>query len=439
MAKQATASTDGIVVQYDGIEPDRYQSIESSAQKFIEKLIGDLKGDCVWCLSESVWPALTMPESVNAPIKQPLLRLVPLSRIGQMEGKSGSLVLIGYLADKSDPSRLHSHPLVIKTCLAAKDKLRNEYENAKSIKPYAYDQKDSCAIPVYFDDQSGEYHVLWSIYSPASSIWPSVGQLDSHSLVVEDFREKLTLGDERSSDILVNTFNLLRNFHQRFGKASSDSRNLLEEYEPYLRKIDYHDSWQPWKEEWGNGKVIEDAGSKFPNPLKVLERLSSIQCPMFIGAIHGDLHPGNVVLVDGNPRLIDFGWAKDRAHIAKDYVLMECNLRFHTVRPQLKQKDVYVLSDWIEWNEPIPNGLGAYTQQRAQLIKQLRDLASASFPPDTDWDWEYIVPLFLVALGLFRFSPQLGNQQAAVRFTLNLARTVDQLISSREGKENETK
>jgi len=50
---------------------------------------------------------------------------------------------------------------------------------------------------------------------------------------------------------------------------------------------------------------------------------------MFLGAIQGDLHPGNIVYTrGGRPAIIDFGWASDKAHVAKDFVLLECNLRF---------------------------------------------------------------------------------------------------------------
>jgi hypothetical protein len=149
--------------------------------------------DSVWSLSESLWPALMMPEYADKSIKNLTLRLTPLSRIGQMEGKSGSLVLIGFFADTDDEERPHSHPVVIKTLsVENRNKLREEYDSALSIKTFVYDQKDNFAIPIHFDDLQQGYHVLWSIFSPSDPIWPvGVSGTSSSSFKVKDLREPL--------------------------------------------------------------------------------------------------------------------------------------------------------------------------------------------------------------------------------------------------------
>ena len=147
-----------IDVQFEATEPERLEAIRSSAAKLVTRMLATPNDDCVWNLAESVWPALRMPEYAAKPIKKIALRLVPLSRIGQMEGKSGSLVLIGFLADTDDLQRPHSHPIVIKTLSTEQhDKLHEEYKNALSIKPFAYDQKDSLAIPIFFDPDQQEF------------------------------------------------------------------------------------------------------------------------------------------------------------------------------------------------------------------------------------------------------------------------------------------
>ena len=230
--------------------------------------------------------------------------------------------------------------------------------------------------------------------------------------------------------VLDATFRLLRNLHHRLNKAQLEERLYCEEYERYLRKLDGGEWGLEWKEAWGTSEThhVDDAGGRFANPFWILERLRTVRKPMYIGAVHGDLHPGNVVLTDDQPRIIDFGWARDSAHIAKDFVLMECNLRFHTVRPELNQRDVHALSDWIKWDTPIPEALVRYTRDRAELIQHVRDIAKRTFPKETNWEWEYIVPLFLVAFGLLRFAPQLGNQQAAVRFVLALGTEIGHIL-----------
>ena len=424
-----------VQVRFDYTEPDRLRAIESSAGKLLDKLNQPAPDGSVWSLAESFWPALGMAEYKGKPVQNIALRLVPLSRIGQMEGKSGSLVLIGYLADADDRGKPHSHPVVIKTRdLKKGDKLKEEYDNALSIKPFAYDQKDNLAIPVHFDSDLDVFSVLWSIFSPSSPVWP-VGVTDNSedALQVSDLRDQLVASSKDAISTLEATFDILRNLHHRLNKASSQVRSIGDEYWKYFRKPD-SDVWAAWRTEWGDKEFVQDAGGKFPNPFKVAKKLKSKKAALHIGAIHGDLHPGNIVLADGKPRIIDFGWAQDSAHIAKDFVLMECNLRFHTVRPQLRQADVHALSDWILWDEPIPKSLGGYASDRAKLIQQLREIAKNRFPDDVDWNWEYIAPLFLVSLGLLRFAPLLGNQQAAVRFTLNLSKTVNDLLDGKKVK-----
>jgi hypothetical protein len=425
-----------VSIDFEGTEPARLKAIKESAEALVAKFDDKESDECVWNVAESVWPALAMPEYRGKAVKNVHLRLVPLARIGQMEGKSGSLVLIGVLADADDAGRPHSHPVVVKTLsVAERDKLRQEYDNARSIKPFAYDQKDNLAIPISFETNRSGFDVLWSIYSPADPSWHA-GKPGSTmvKLGIEDLRKPLEDGDDaKAKPIIDATFSLLRNLHRRLNQADVEERSYSDEYKRYLRGFDDGVWGDKWREAWGPQTVekIYDAGKEFTNPFWVLEKLRDLRKPLFIGAVHGDLHPGNVVITGGHPRIIDFGWAQDRAHIMKDFALMECNLRFHTVRPELNQRDVYALSDWIEWDEPVPTTLGAYAKARAVMIQHLRSIAKdrvSEAEKTTDWQWEYIVPLFFVAFGLLRFATQLGNQQAAVRFVLSLASQISQKL-----------
>ena len=108
---------------------------------------------------------------------------------------------------------------------------------------------------------------------------------------------------------------------------------------------------------------------------------------------------------------------------------MECNLRFLALRPQVKDEELERFAGWVAWNEPLPEGLGDYFRCRGELVRKLRRKAAEVFPDNTDWDREYLVPLFLVAFGLLRFAPQLGNQRAAVRLVLGLAQYVAQALA----------
>lgn len=426
---------------FEGIESERRDAIIASARRLFSKLNLENPEGAVWTLRESLWPAMLLPEYADKPITKVLLKVVPLSRIGQMEGKSGSLVLIGFFMDESDPSRPHSHPVVIKSLSVDKEeKLKREFTSSVSIKPFVYDRKDDFAIPIYFDDEGKEFAVLWSIFSPSNPVWPiGIDDSPSTSLRVDDLRASLVGGSDDALKILDSVFRHLRNLHLRLNQHRIEERNFGEEYGRYLRKLDEGLWGKEWREAWGEADTptTNDSGGEFANPFWVWERLRSIKKRLFIGAVHGDLHPGNIVLTENQPRIIDFGWAEDLAHVAKDFVLMECNLRFHTVRPQLNQRDVYLLSDWIGWNAEIPKGLGSYAESRAKLIDHLRKNARSILTQgrngdEVNWDWEYVVPLFIVAFGLMRVAPHLGNQQAAVRFVLSLSSYVARLIATEE-------
>jgi hypothetical protein len=242
--------------------------------------------------------------------------------------------------------------------------------------------------------------------------------------------------DEKAGRILQTAYRCLNGLHHRLNRSYRDEREYGKEYEWYLREPDKGTWAEEWREVWGDSSVskVKDAGGEFSNPFYVLDIVTPLQRKLRIGAIHGDLHPGNIVLNGEHPHIIDFGWAKDDAHIAKDFVLMECNLRFHMLRPSLNQDEIYKFCDWVGWYDAIPTGLRSYTKRRAELIQALRDIASKTIRHDAEevnWDWEYIVPLFLVAFGMLRFTPHLGNQQAAIRFILALASHVERIVENR--------
>ena len=100
---------------------------------------------------------------------------------------------------------------------------------------------------------------------------------------------------------------------------------------------------------------------------------------------------------------------------------MECNLRFLMLRTHLPLSDVELLTDTFHWGFRTPRNLNPYLRDRFEIIQKLRSLALGALPQPMDPDWEYFVPLFLIAFGLLRFHKQLGNQYAAERQILALA------------------
>lgn len=70
---------------------------------------------------------------------------------------------------------------------------------------------------------------------------------------------------------------------------------------------------------------------KRSNPEGAFKQKMTTTASLLRGEIHGDLHPSNVVLDRDLQKvhLIDFADSVEEGHLLKDFVLMECSVRFH--------------------------------------------------------------------------------------------------------------
>lgn len=149
----------------------------------------------------------------------------------------------------------------------------------------------------------------------------------------------------------------------------------------------------------------------FPDPRLVQQRLLERTLSCRIGAVHGDLHPNNIVF-DGadQPHLIDFAWASGSGHIMKDFVLMESSLRFllfpTNTNPEIQlQVDIALLDE----NGPqlladIAAGCphASYYRRLGVLLEVIR--TSARTAGGTGYSFEeYLHAQFLVLYGLLKY------------------------------------
>jgi serine/threonine protein kinase len=143
-----------------------------------------------------------------------------------------------------------------------------------------------------------------------------------------------------------------------------------------------------------------------------------------IGPIHGDLHPKNIVLDRaGRPRVIDFGWARERGHVLIDYLLMEINLRAMTLPAQVSHDDVLALARMLAEGDDAPTGTELIAA-RAGWIREVLWIKARAAGVVQDWTAEYLVPQFLIAFGLLKFLDDAKNQVSLLCTVLSLAERI---------------
>ena len=155
-------------------------------------------------------------------------------------------------------------------------------------------------------------------------------------------------------------------------------------------------------------------GAKIVDPRAAYDRIASRKIVGSVApAVHGDLHPSNVIIDEkGKPHLIDFAWGDQKTHVLKDFVLLESSLRFlHfpeyvnledqlTVDRALLQeyKGVDLLEEFDTGSE-----LDAYYRRLGFLLREIRRQARRACGPDYSFEDEYLHAQFLVLYGLLKY------------------------------------
>lgn len=419
------------------LEGPQLKAVQDSAKNLLDVICAARDSDGEWNMREVVWPALAVCED-KADVKARLV-LLPLERIGGEPGRSGNRVMIAYFKRVEEgPSILNSQPLVLKVSSedsGQAEKLRKEWNQAKSIRHHVAYHKDAFAVPVHFTP--GPPAVLWSPFASNREIWGTDG-VDLPLQVRELWRDLdpaaiLTMENkDRLISILDGVYALLWPLHRACGTSSRKKLKILQEYYPYLRRV--NDSWaDPWRARWGDDRAetASDFGrSDWVNPFHLLKKLKEFRADLWVGAVQGDLHPRNILLDPWNsPNVIDFGWASNEAHIAKDFSLLECNLRFMTLPPSVSLKSAEKVAEWLAVDDPIPEVPEDAVKLRIELISCLRKKVPIHFPEKIDWTTNYLLPLFLVAVGLLRYNVNCGHQEAARLTVLHLAKRLSHLLN----------
>ena len=197
-------------------------------------------------------------------------------------------------------------------------------------------------------------------------------------------------------------------------KGSSQGIVFGPEYQWYLRERSSNPRLlDPLTDIFGRDDTAEVTfdGLTLVNPRRVLANVKALQRECLVTAVHGDLHPNNVLINENaDPAVIDFAFGQRRAHWAKDFVLMESSLRF-LLQPRLLRPDVVAQVDDLLMSEYGPEAVleiatkvgghtGEVLQEMARLVATVRRKCRECCP---DYDFaEYLIAQYLIMMGSLR-------------------------------------
>lgn len=247
---------------------------------------------------------------------------------------------------------------------------------------------------------------------PKAIIYPLVA-VDGQE-AVQELRETLYQPTGRREGLPTST-ELMRRTYESCRRAhviSSSSFSFGEEYKPYLRESEERLLADPLPSLFEGSGSVSVYGHTLNDPRRILDRVKGWQVESSVCPVHGDLHPNNVLFgPEFSPVLIDYAFGHLNGHFVKDFVLMECSLRF-LLPPKLLQPDLVMEFDRFLLQEngyrlidemPLKGRTGDVLREMASLVETVRDQCRLRVP---SYDFrEYLVAQYLMLLGMIRLLP----------------------------------
>lgn len=238
-------------------------------------------------------------------------------------------------------------------------------------------------------------------------------------LEIEEFRDIVfeDLNDSAAADRLVG---LVETVYERGCKDAHvcrrEAHTLGEQYKWYLRRDE--GTGRDFAAErldafFGPDHIsgrFELLGAEVVDPRPLLAELETREVELTVAdAVHGDLHPNNILIdEDGNPRLIDFAWGQQHAHVLKDFTLLECSLRFFlfatNAHPdEQRTADEHLLrADGPDalLKDASSMRLGPHYDRLGRLLQTVR--TGAKQVTCGDFEQEYLLSQFMILYGLLK-------------------------------------
>lgn len=320
----------------------------------------------------------------------------PLVRAGSLKrfGYSGADL---FLAQFGRDDRL-GIPRVVK--IASKEQISEEADGVEAVKNYFVDANDIHGEVAGIDRAA----IIYRLISSAPTATDTSPLEDRVCIEVEEDE-----AGEKLQGILA----------QLYGGCCREAHGgtrtefiLGDEYQRYRRGDRSEERLTATLGDIVSADPFEYLGTEILDPRGAIDRLHDREISGVIGAVHGDLHPSNVMLDhNSEPHLIDFAWAEDSAHILKDFILMECSLRF-LVFPSFgdlkTQLDVdQALLEESGWQQLLDvdsaHPLSYCYRRLGGLIGSIRHHAAEASGPDFDFDTEYLGPQLFALYGLLAY------------------------------------
>jgi hypothetical protein len=409
---------------------------EASASALMDAMERLLSSDHL----KEVWPAASdrKRDGKDIPLDQVDIMALSLDRIGAPAGASGARVFVAYYSFRNGGTvddLLASPPLVIK--MGPRDKLREEYEFTKKWPALRLDIRARFAMPITLDDANPDIAVLiapfLSDYAPSDDgTRHRVGLDDLWRHLIQPAELKAIIDWDGTGRCIAKALALVDHVHRRNrGHYSRDDSSYWAAYEWYLRDT-YAPPGPPSSRAhipeliFGVDPTVTAFGRKWTNPVMLIRDLMqpSKMHKSTVGAVHGDLHPKNIVLgANEDVHIIDFGWSRSDGPVVVDYLLLDINLRGTTLPSQYGEAAALAMGDFLDENQE-PASLNSYLRPRAKLIKEQiwKPLKAKNIV--VDWNSEYLIPLFIMAYGLLVHLDAARNQLAMIATVLCAAERI---------------
>jgi hypothetical protein len=389
-----------------------------------------------------IWPgAISTGSPPRLPLEEVEIVVLPLDRIGAPAGASGASVYIAYYShNNSSPAKLApSQPLVVK--IGPSNKLREEKDGADSWAALTDHEKSKFAFPLHLDLEDDKHAIL---LAPFQSLAKAAEGGNRNEVEVRDLwhllddKRELLAGAKfdwtKVSGLVSQALDALEPAH-RGNLAGRVSREVdyATQYEWYLRNTTRGGKGSAKyipTALFGDDPVTTAFGLNWPNPTAIVRRIIDQRMTFtgYLGAVHGDLHPKNIVLDKfGGVQIIDFGWASVNHHIIRDYVLLDLNLRGTTLPSQVSEQGILQLARFLREADDV-SSLPRAVRGRAGIIRNVIWKKARANAIVNDWEREYLIPLFLVGYGLLVHLDSARNQPSLVATVLQLAKELDAIV-----------